>query len=152
MGGCWHGEGAWPHILSGCQGKRGNKRLPSWDNEPPDTSPPLLPLLLHLSLLALVFSSFPSLLTNFLPSGSLGFWCELCQSFLEDKGKAKGGDALWLAWLREGGGKGHRCPSGPWGWGWKASLYAECHSGVSQPADYWPSTLDGSLNLSPSHL
>lgn len=28
VGGCWHGEGAWPHILSSCQGKRGNKRLP----------------------------------------------------------------------------------------------------------------------------
>lgn len=47
------------------------KTSPCWDNEPPDTSPTLLPLLLHLSCLALGFSSFTSLLSNLYTSGTL---------------------------------------------------------------------------------
>lgn len=56
--------------------ERKQKTSPYWDNEPPHTSLPLLPLLLHLSCLALGFSSFTSLLSNWY----LGFCCELCWS------------------------------------------------------------------------
>lgn len=128
--------------------ERKQKTSPCWDNEPPNTSPPLLPLLLHLSLLALVFSAFtlsffrcplvalasagssagplPTFLLSLLPVLAVSAPCNSVPSIssakiggkavvnvnhtpfklgaTQEKGpKQRKGNALWLAWVREGG-------------------------------------------------
>ena len=72
VGGCWHGEGAWPHILSSCQGKRGNKRLPPAETMslPLPLRPPPLPP--HPSLDALAPSPLVSVVSASFAVGSLG--------------------------------------------------------------------------------
>lgn len=81
-GGIWRGEGAWPHILSGCQGKRGNKRLPPAETMSlPLPTPRQLPP--HPSLSALAPSPPAPVVSTSLASGSLsnlGLCAELCPS------------------------------------------------------------------------